>query len=80
VGECIGGLRGGIGIQSTQERVPASVPSDKDEEEMTYDQRRLIRRSRKGGGPNTARGVGAKNFKGDSIPIPINEYSRQNHE
>jgi hypothetical protein len=54
--------RGGV-IYSAQERVPTPVPSEDDEEEMTYDQRRLIRRFRKGRWPSTAQGLGAKNFK-----------------
>jgi hypothetical protein len=29
---------------------------------MTYDQRRLIRRSRKGGRPSTALGIGERSF------------------
>jgi hypothetical protein len=42
MGKCTRELDGGGGIQSAQERVPTPVPSDEDEEEMTYDQRRLI--------------------------------------
>jgi hypothetical protein len=43
----------GISTQSTQERTPTPVPSDEDDEEMTYDQRRLIERCRKGRRPST---------------------------
>jgi hypothetical protein len=46
-----------------QERIPTPVPSDDDEEEMTYDQQRLIGRFRKGGRPSTGLGVGATNLK-----------------
>jgi hypothetical protein len=46
-----------------QERIPTPVPPDDDEEEMTHDQQRLIRRFRKGGRPSTALGVGATNLK-----------------
>jgi hypothetical protein len=59
VGECTGGWGGGIGIQSPQERIPTPVPSDEDDEEMTLDQIRWIRRFRKGGGPSTELGSGA---------------------
>jgi hypothetical protein len=61
-GECFRDLGGGIGIQSAQERVPTPVPSDEDEDEMTYDQARLIRRFRKGVRPSTALGIGATNL------------------
>jgi hypothetical protein len=64
VGEYIRGLGGGMGIRSAQERVSTPVPSDEEGEEMTYNQRRLIRRFRNGGAPSTARGAGAKNFNG----------------
>jgi hypothetical protein len=55
---CTRGLGGRMGIQSAQERIPAPVPSDEDEEEVADDQRRLIRRFRKGGWPSTALGLG----------------------
>jgi hypothetical protein len=48
-----------MGIQSAQERTPATVPCD--EEEMSYDQARLVRRFRKGGRPSTALGLAATN-------------------
>jgi hypothetical protein len=63
VGECFGDLGGGIGIQSAQERIPTPVPSDDDEEEMTYDQARLLGRFRRGWRPSTALGLGATNLK-----------------
>jgi hypothetical protein len=53
----------GAGTQSKQERTPTPVPSDEDDEEITYDQRRLIRRFGKGGWPSTALGIGATNSK-----------------
>jgi hypothetical protein len=59
VGECPGGL----GIQSAQERIPTPVPSDEDEEEMTCDKARLLRRFRKGRGPSPALEAGATNLK-----------------
>jgi hypothetical protein len=59
---CTGDLGGGIGIQSAQERIPTPIPSD-DEEGMTYDQERLMRRFRNGGRPRTALGLGATNLK-----------------
>jgi hypothetical protein len=62
VGVCIGGLGKGIGIQSAQERTPTPVPSG-DEEGMSYDQERLVRRFRTGGRPSTALGLGATNLK-----------------
>jgi hypothetical protein len=46
-----------------QERVPTPVPSDDDEEEMTYDQARLVRRFRNVRRPSTALGMGATNLK-----------------
>jgi hypothetical protein len=62
-----GNLGTGAGTQSPQERTPTQVPSDEHDEEMTYDQRRLIRRFRKGGRPSTELGIGvtkSKAFKG----------------
>jgi hypothetical protein len=56
-------LEGGGGIQSAQGRVPTPVPSEEDDEETTSDQRRLIKRFRKGGEPSTVQELGAKNFK-----------------
>jgi hypothetical protein len=53
----------GAGTQSAQERTPTPVPSDEDDEEMTNDQRRLIKRFRKGRKPSTALGIGATDFK-----------------
>jgi hypothetical protein len=52
-----------IGMQSPQERIPTPVPSDEDDEEMTLDQIRWIRRFRNGGGPSTELRLGAKKFK-----------------
>jgi hypothetical protein len=49
---------------SAQERTPTQVPSDEDDEEMTYDRRRFIRRIRKGERPSTAQGLWVKRFKG----------------
>jgi hypothetical protein len=53
----------GAGIQSAQERTPTPVPSDEDDEEMTYGQRRVIRRFGKGRRPGTASGIGERSFK-----------------
>jgi hypothetical protein len=80
VGECTGGWGEGIGIQSAQERIPTPVPSDDDEEEMTPDQIRWTRRFRKGRGRVQHWDQGQRISRSDSIPIPINEDSRQNHE
>jgi hypothetical protein len=63
VGECEDGLGRGIGIQSAQERIPTPVPSDEDEEEMTYDQARLLRKFLKGGRPSTGLEVGVTNLE-----------------
>jgi hypothetical protein len=54
----------GTGNQSAQERTPTPVPSDEDDEEMTYDQRRLIRRFRNGRRPSTGQGLWVDRFKG----------------
>jgi hypothetical protein len=40
------------------------VPSDEDDEEMTYDQRRLIRRFRKAGRASIGRESGRTDLKG----------------
>jgi hypothetical protein len=53
----------GMSTQSTQERTPTPVPSDEDDEEMSYDQGRLIRRFKKGGRPSTVLGIGVTKSK-----------------
>jgi hypothetical protein len=45
-------------------QTPSPVPSDEDDEEMTYDQRRLIRRLRKAGRANTGQESGRTDIKG----------------
>jgi hypothetical protein len=58
VGTCDGGLERGMGIQSAQERIPTD-----DEEGMSYDQARLVRRFGKGVRPSTGLELGATNLK-----------------
>jgi hypothetical protein len=45
-------------------RVIGEEALSEDDEETTYDQRRLIRRSRKGRRPSTVLGIGATNSNG----------------
>jgi hypothetical protein len=56
-------LEEGIRIQGPQERTLTPVPSDENDEDMSLEQIRCIRRFRKGGKPSTALGVGVTNLK-----------------
>jgi hypothetical protein len=46
-------LIGQAKINGKQEKLPTPVPSDEDDEEMTLDEARLVRRFRKGRRPAT---------------------------